>query len=77
MGRDLNTAEKATLEGLIDAAGLCAVLQSLSEICDAKADHIRASYETRDTPLVLAWRTAAGKLGLAACERAVMAIGEP
>lgn len=76
MGLDLNPAEKAVLEGLVEAAGLCAVLQALSEICEDKADHIRAS-ETRETPLTKAWRSASGELGLVACKPSVMAIGEP
>ena len=39
--RDLNQTELNTLEALIDAAGIEAVLQGLSEICGLKADHIR------------------------------------
>jgi hypothetical protein len=41
--RDLNQTELAELEVLIDAAGIEAVIQSLSEICGLKADHIAAT----------------------------------
>jgi hypothetical protein len=47
--RDLNQTELDTLEALIDSAGIEAVVQSLSEICGLKADHIAANWQ--DTAL--------------------------
>jgi|HubBroStandDraft_6_1064221.scaffolds.fasta_scaffold474478_1 hypothetical protein len=47
--RDLNQTELNTLEVLIDAAGIEAVIQGLSEICGLKADHIAHSWQ--DTTL--------------------------
>lgn len=75
MGRDLERGERDTLESLIDAAGLCAVLQALSEICGEKADHIRASYS--DAVTARAWDSACGVVGVASADPHVMAIGEP
>lgn len=61
--RDLNQTELNTLEALIDAAGIEAVLQGLSEICGLKADHITHTWE--DTILAKRWATLEGALGVA------------
>jgi hypothetical protein len=49
--RDLNQSELDALEALIDAAGIEAVVQGLSEICGAKAEHIASNWQ--DTALGL------------------------
>lgn len=36
-----------TLEKLVDDYGLRAVLEDLGQICHEKADHIRASYDSK------------------------------
>jgi hypothetical protein len=61
--RDLNQAELATLEALIDAAGIEAVIQGLSEICGLKADHITETWQ--DAHLARRWATLEGTLGVA------------
>jgi hypothetical protein len=61
--RDLNQSELDTLEALIDAAGIEAVIQGLSEICGLKADHIAHSWH--DTILAKRWATLEGMLGVA------------
>ena len=63
MNRDLTNQETETLEKLIDVAGLTAVLETLSSICDAKADHIRSSYN--DKFLARKWDEACGICGIA------------
>ncbi len=65
MNRDLTSAESVTLEGLIDATSLQAVMQALSVICGEKAEHVRASYD--DTALARAWDHAGGVVGVASC----------
>jgi hypothetical protein len=62
-GRDLTQTELASLEALIDAAGIEAVLQGLSEICGLKAEHIAQAWQ--DTPLAKRWATMEGALGVA------------
>jgi hypothetical protein len=61
--RDLNQTELNTLEALIDAAGIEAVLQGLSEICGLKADHITHTWQ--DTILAKRWATLEGALSVA------------
>jgi hypothetical protein len=61
--RDLNQSELAELEALVDAVGIEAVLQGLSEICGAKAEHIASAWQ--DTPLAKRWATLEGALGVA------------
>jgi hypothetical protein len=61
--RDLNQTELGTLEAMVDAAGIEAVVQGLSEICGAKADHIREAWQ--DTALAKRWATLEGALGVA------------
>jgi hypothetical protein len=51
--RDLNQSELAALEALIDAAGIEAVIQGLSEICGLKAEHIASNWQ--DTILAKRW----------------------
>jgi hypothetical protein len=60
---DLNQSELNTLEALIDAAGIEAVLQGLSEICGLKADHI--THYWQGTNLAKRWATLEGALGAA------------
>lgn len=60
--RDLNQAEQAGLEALIDSCGLSSVLMTLSDICDAKAEHIRTNWQ--DQPLARHWDTACGRIGV-------------
>jgi hypothetical protein len=43
--RDLNQGELEALEALVDAAGIEAVMQGLSEICGLKADHIAEAWQ--------------------------------
>jgi hypothetical protein len=43
--RDLGQAELDALEALVDAAGIEAVVQGLSEICGAKAEHIACNWQ--------------------------------
>jgi len=64
--RDLTEQERDALEALVDASNLMAVVQALSEICDAKAEHVRANWQ--DEPLARAWAWACGSLGLAAID---------
>jgi hypothetical protein len=61
--RDLNQTELDTLEVLIDAAGVEAVVQGLSEICGLKADHIAHNWQ--DAALAKRWATMEGALGVA------------
>jgi hypothetical protein len=61
--RDLNQFELAALEALIDAAGIEAVIQGLSEICGAKAEHIAHNWQ--DTIFAKRWATMEGALGVA------------
>jgi hypothetical protein len=60
--RDLNPAELTTFETLVDAAGIEAVIQGLSEICGLKADHITETWQ--DTILAKRWATLEGALGV-------------
>jgi hypothetical protein len=51
------------LEGLIDRRGIQMVLQQISEIYEAKADHIAHNWQ--DTILAKRWATLEGALGVA------------
>jgi hypothetical protein len=72
MSRDLTNAAKATLEDLLDASGLGAVLEALSTICGEKSDHIRASYA--DEHLARAWAQAASSVAVCANWRSVQTV---
>jgi hypothetical protein len=61
--RDLNQSDLNTLEAMVYAAGIEAVLQGLSEICGLKADHISQAWQ--DAPLAKRWATLEGALGVA------------
>ncbi len=74
MSKDLSETTKGELESILDAHGLNAVLEALSTICDEKAYHIRASYETGETAQTKAWRSAAGVMGCISCDRHVVAV---
>lgn len=52
--RDLNQSELNTLEALVDATSIEAVIQGLSEICGAKAEHIAHNWQ--DTILAKRWQ---------------------
>ena len=41
---DGDTPDGMTLENLVDTYGLLRILDTLGDICEAKAEHIRASY---------------------------------
>jgi hypothetical protein len=60
--RVLTQSELAALEALIDAAGMEAVIQGLSEICGLKAEHIAHNWQ--DTILAKRWATLEGALGV-------------
>jgi hypothetical protein len=51
------------LEGLIDRRGIEQVLQQISEICGAKAQHIAENWQ--DTVLAKRWATVEGAVGVA------------
>jgi hypothetical protein len=53
--RDLDQTELGTLEAMVDAAGIEAVVQGLSEICGLKADHIAHAWQ--DAALAKRWAT--------------------
>lgn len=61
--RDLTVREKEELECLIDACGLQAVTEALSEITGLKAEHIATNWQ--DATLAKRWATAEGALGVA------------
>ena len=61
--RDLDQSELGELEALVDAAGIEAVLQGLSEICGLKAEHIAHNWQ--DVALAKRWATMEGALGVA------------
>ena len=61
--RDLNQSELNTLEAMVDATGIEAVIQGLSEICGLEADRIAHSWQ--DTILAKRWATLEGALGVA------------
>ena len=61
--RDLNQSELHTLEALVDATSIEAVMQGLSEICGAKAEHIAHNWQ--DTILAKRLATMEGALGVA------------
>jgi hypothetical protein len=65
--RDLNQSELNTLEALVDATSIEAVIQGLSEICGAKAEHIAHNWQ--GTILAKRWATMEGALGVA-CTKA-------
>lgn len=50
---------KEQIEELIDQQGLSGLLDSIADIANEKADHIRASYEGDSDPTAKAWYAAA------------------
>ena len=53
--------ERATaLEALIDKYGLLAVMESLADICDSKAEHVAVNWQ--DCGLAKAWALAQNKI---------------
>ena len=71
--KDLTASQETALELLIDECGLCAVLQSLSSICDQKGLHILESYS--DHALSKAWAAAGGEIGMCSVASNVIKIG--
>lgn len=61
MQRDLTPSESATIEALIDSAGINSVLMALSEICGAKSEHIAHAWQ--DAHLAKRWATLCGAIG--------------
>ena len=53
----LDDANSRTLETLIDAHNLDGVLEALSEICHAKAEHLRSNWQ--DSATAKQWNQAA------------------
>lgn len=74
-GKDLRPSQEVELEKLIDECGLSAVLQSLHNICQEKADHIRISYG--DNHLARQWCGAAGEIGMTVTKGYINAVGRP
>jgi hypothetical protein len=66
--RDLDQTELDTLEAMVDAAGIEAVVQGLSEICGLKADHIAHAWQ--NAALAKRWATMEGALGVASTKAA-------
>jgi hypothetical protein len=57
----LTGQELAELEALIDRRGIEDVLIAVSEICDAKSEHIQTNWQ--DATLALRWATLCGAVG--------------
>jgi hypothetical protein len=53
MSRELSEKERETLEAMIDASSVGAVLGALADICWLKAQHIAESWQ--DRPLYESW----------------------
>lgn len=58
---NLDATELKHFELLIDMRGIESVLIAISEICDAKAEHIQANWQ--DRPLAQQWATLCGAVG--------------
>ena len=59
----MTTDNPTYLEDAIDRVGLAAVLSLITEICDAKADHLRSNWQ--DEAAARAWEQAAVKVNSA------------
>lgn len=70
--RDMTEAERDALEGLLDAVGLGALLEGLSEVLEAKADHLLSNWT--DGRAARAYQEAAGLIGVTRCSRYVSAL---
>jgi hypothetical protein len=57
----LTEQELVSLEALIDRRGIEDVLIAVSEICDAKSEHISTNWQ--DATLALRWATLCGAVG--------------
>lgn len=73
--RDMTQAERDTLEGLLDKVGLGALLEGLSEVLEAKADHLLSNWS--DGKAARAYQEAAGYVGVTRCSRYVQAVSLP
>ena len=62
MGRDLIAVEKIALETLIDACGIEAVLQALSEACGAIS--VIVATDQQDAARAKCWAMLEGALGM-------------
>lgn len=60
----LTPEQKLILESLIDSSSLADVLETLSEIAGAKAQHIAENWQ--DTPLAAQRNRAASRIGMCA-----------
>ena len=57
----LTETELRNLESLIDLRGIEDVLIAVSEICDAKSEHVQTNWQ--DATLALRWATLCGAVG--------------
>jgi hypothetical protein len=55
MIRELSNAERDALETMVDNTSVQRVLEALAQVCQDKADHIRASNEREDAQLASDW----------------------
>lgn len=58
-----------SLESLIDGHTLPVVLETISEICHGKAEHIAANWQ--DEPMAMDWTHAGNTVGIAAGRKSV------
>ena len=66
MGKDLDQNQYFDLRLMVENCGLVAVLQSLSDICEAKSHPARSTPESSRV-----WQTAAGAVGVLSCQNNV------
>lgn len=64
----LNKVQKLTLESMVDAHTLADIVDALSDICYAKADHIEEAWQ--DVATARPWRQMARQLYTAGCSAA-------
>jgi len=70
-----NAAPAPTLEQLVDALGLDQVLEHLSALCVAKADHLATNWQ--DKAGADAWTKAASRLEMASMHSAITRVSPP
>ena len=70
----LDPQTEATLEAMVDKFGLATVLNGLSFICSAKADHVATNWQ--DKRLAKAWEKACVHLMNEADHSAVKAVSQ-
>jgi hypothetical protein len=59
-GMTIPRHEKDDLEQMIDRHGLAAILEAVSDICSAKADHLRSNWQDAESAKV--WDSDAKKI---------------